>query len=155
MAAYGRVPEDIRVVTVDLAQDRAQALLQDADPYFAKDIALVEGDVTDPGITEAVSRHIPAGARCLIVEDTAHTYATTYAALQHFSSFVAAEGYFVVEDGIVDIPQLSPPGLSGGVVPAILDWLTTDQGRHFHTRRDLELYGITCHPHGWLQRIHP
>ncbi|MGY0065680.1 CmcI family methyltransferase [Streptomyces sp. QTS137] len=155
LAAYGRVPENIRVVTVDLAQDRAQALLQDADPYFAKDIVLVEGDITDPGVTGAVSQHLPADARCLVVEDTAHTYTTTSAALRHFSPFVAADGYFVVEDGIVDIPQLSPPGLPGGVVPAIRDWLTTDQGRHFQVRRDLELYGVTCHPHGWLQRIRP
>ncbi|MET9184997.1 CmcI family methyltransferase [Streptomyces tendae] len=155
VSAYGRVPEDIRVVTVDTAQDRARALLQDADPYFAKDITLVEGDITDPGITEAVAQHIPADARCLVVEDTAHTYETTYAALRHFSSFVAADGYLVVEDGIVDMAQLSPPGMPGGVVPAVRDWLTTEQGRDFHVRRDLELYGVTCHPYGWLQRIHP
>ncbi|MGZ3101887.1 CmcI family methyltransferase [Streptomyces sp. H62] len=82
LAAYGRVPEDICVVTVDTAQDRVATLLRNADPYFDKDIVLVEADVTDPGVTEAVSRHVPSGARCLVVEDTAHTYRTTYAALQ-------------------------------------------------------------------------
>ncbi|MBT2415042.1 class I SAM-dependent methyltransferase [Streptomyces sp. ISL-12] len=155
LAAYGRVPEDIRVVTVDTAQDRVATLLRNADPYFDKDIVLVEADVTDPGVTEAVSRHVPSGARCLVVEDTAHTYRTTYAALQHLSGLVATGGCFVVEDGIVDVPQLRPEGMPGGVVPAIQDWLTTDQGRAFHVRRDLERYGITSHPHGWLQRIHP
>jgi cephalosporin hydroxylase len=155
LASYGRVPQDIRVVTVDLAQDRARALLHEADPHFARTITLVEGDITDPAITETVSRHLPADARCLVVEDTAHTYDTTCAALRHFSPLVAVGGYFIVEDGIVDIPQLRPPGLSGGVVPAIRDWLTTDQGRRFRIRRDLERYGLTCHPHGWLQRAHP
>ncbi|MBW8737039.1 MAG: hypothetical protein JF621_07885 [Streptomyces turgidiscabies] len=36
--------------------------------------------------------------------------------------------------------------------PAITDWLATDEGSAFTTRRDLELYGVTSHPHGWLQR---
>ncbi|SCK25940.1 Cephalosporin hydroxylase [Streptomyces sp. ScaeMP-e48] len=154
LAAYARVPQDFRVVTVDLAQGRAHDLLRGADPSYAEHIALVEGDIADPAVSDLVSSHIPSGARCLVVEDTAHTYDTTYAALEHFSRFVPACGYFVVEDGIVDVPQLRPPGMDGGVVPAIRDWLTTDTGRRFRVRRDLERYGITCHPHGWLQRAH-
>lgn len=95
---------------------------------------------------------IPAGARCLVVEDTLHEYHTTAAVLRNFARFVPEGGFFVVEDGIVDDPQLRPPGMPGGVVPAVADWLTTDEGSAFETRRDLGLYGITSHPHGWLQR---
>ncbi|MEW2636279.1 CmcI family methyltransferase [Streptomyces sp. NPDC048389] len=153
-AAYGRVPSEVRVVTVDLAQDRVRPLLRHADPRYDEHIILVEGDITDPGITQEVSRHVPEGARCMVVEDTAHTYNTTMAALRHFSGFVPVGGYFVVEDGVVDVPQLCPPGMPGGVVPAVRDWLTTDQGRDFEVRRELERYGVTCHPHGWLQRAH-
>jgi cephalosporin hydroxylase len=40
-----------------------------------------------------------------------------------------------------------------GVLPALRDWLATEAGREFVVRRDLELYGVSCHPHGFLQRI--
>jgi hypothetical protein len=40
-----------------------------------------------------------------------------------------------------------------GVLPAIEEWLTTTLGRHFRSRRDLELYGFCSNPHGYLQRI--
>lgn len=154
-AGYGRVPDAVRVISVDLEQDRAAALLAGADPDFARDITLVAGDVTDPGVADTVAAHIPAGARCLVVEDTLHDYTTTAAALRNFARFVPEGGFFVVEDGIVDDPDLRPPGMPGGVVPAVADWLGTAQGGAFATRRDLELYGITSHPHGWLQRVRP
>ncbi|MFI1586004.1 CmcI family methyltransferase [Embleya sp. NPDC020630] len=157
LAGYGRVPEAIRVISVDLDQSRAAALLGSADPHFARDITLVAGDVRDPGLAERVERAIPPGARCLVVEDTLHEYDTTAAALRNFAHLVPDGGFFVVEDGIVDDPDLCPPDMPGGVVPAIGDWLAGDQGSAFTTRRDLELYGVTSHPHGWLQRVrrHP
>ncbi|MFF7245009.1 CmcI family methyltransferase [Embleya sp. NPDC008237] len=152
-AGYGRVPEAIRVISVDLDQDRAAGLLRAADPAFEREITLVAGDVTDPRLVDRVADLIPPGARCLVVEDTLHEYATTTAALRNFAHLVPEGGFFVVEDGIVDDPDLCPPGMPGGVLPAIADWLATEQGGAFTTRRDLELYGVTSHPHGWLQRI--
>ncbi|MGC0416944.1 CmcI family methyltransferase [Embleya sp. AB8] len=152
-AGYGRVPAAIGVISVDLAQDRAATLLGGADPDYARDITLVEGDITDPGVAERVSELVPPGARCLVVEDTLHVYATTTAALRNFAHLVPEGGFFVVEDGIVDDPELRPPGMPGGVLPAIADWLGTEPGSAFTTRRDLELYGVTGHPHGWLQRV--
>ncbi|WP_436789698.1 CmcI family methyltransferase [Yinghuangia sp. YIM S10712] len=151
-ATYGRVPDAVRVISVDLEQDRAADLLAGVDPDFSRDIALIAGDVKDPVVADRVAEHIPAGARCLVVEDTLHQYDTTIAALHNFARFVPDGGFFVVEDGIVDDPHLRPPGMQGGVLPAVADWLTTAEGRAFRTRRDLELYGITNHPHGWLQR---
>jgi hypothetical protein len=38
------------------------------------------------------------------------------------------------------------------VLPALDAWLATSEGGEFEQRRDLELYGITCHPRGFLQR---
>ncbi|MEW2634398.1 hypothetical protein AB0903_22850 [Streptomyces sp. NPDC048389] len=110
---------------MDLALGRERDLLRDADPRYAEHITLLEG-VTDSGISDLVSPHIPAGAQCL-----------------------------VVEDGTVDVPQPCPPGMDPEVVPAIRDWLTTHSGRRFPVRRDLERYGTTRHPHGWLERAHP
>ncbi|MGW1995818.1 CmcI family methyltransferase [Embleya sp. NPDC001921] len=151
-AGYGRVPDGIRVISVDLDQERVAALLHDADPSFAREITLVAGDITDPSVADRVADLVPAAARCLVVEDTLHEYATTTAALRNFARLVPEGGFFVVEDGIVDDPDLCPPGMPGGVVPAVTDWLATEQGSAFTTRRDLELYGVTSHPHGWLQR---
>ena len=39
-----------------------------------------------------------------------------------------------------------------GVLPALEEWLQTPEGSDFTVRRDLELYGISCHPSGFLQR---
>jgi hypothetical protein len=38
------------------------------------------------------------------------------------------------------------------VLPAIAEWLQTPAGAEFTVREDLELYGITSHPGGYLQR---
>jgi cephalosporin hydroxylase len=79
---------------------------------------------------------------------------TTLAALQGFTWFVQPSGFFVVEDGCVDIDELRlKPDWPRGVLPALTDWLATEQGRDFTVREDLELYGISCHPSGFLQRV--
>ena len=41
---------------------------------------------------------------------------------------------------------------SGGVIAAVDAWLATAEGSEFSLRTDLELYGVTSHPHGYLQR---
>ncbi|WP_159850957.1 CmcI family methyltransferase [Nocardia sp. CY41] len=152
LAHYGRVPSPVRVISVDLNQDRTRKILRQVDPDFDRDITLIDGDVTDPELADEVAGFVPTGARCLVVEDTLHQYATTSAALRHFSDFVPVGGFFIVEDGIVDDPDLQPQGMPGGVLPATRDWLATTQGQAFQVRRDLELYGITCHLEGLLQR---
>jgi hypothetical protein len=40
-----------------------------------------------------------------------------------------------------------------GVLPAVADWLGGDTGSEFRQRKDLELYGLSCHPGGYLQRL--
>ncbi|MFE1575347.1 CmcI family methyltransferase [Streptomyces fradiae] len=153
LAAYGRVPPGVRVVTVDLRQDKARAALSAADPSYEDGITLVEGDVADPDTALRVRAALPAGARTMVVEDTLHTYGTTAAALRNFAPLVPVGGFFVVEDGIVDVPELRPPGMPGGVLPAVRDWLAGPDGADFRQRRDLERYGLTCHIGGWLERV--
>ena len=59
----------------------------------------------------------------------------------------------MVEDGCVDIePMRLDPDWPRGVLPAVEDWLKSTAGAAFLVRRDLEVYGITCHPQGFLQR---
>jgi cephalosporin hydroxylase len=153
LEAYGRI-ERGRVISIDLDQAEARQLMAAADPRFEETITLIEGDVTTPGLPELVERELPAGARALVVEDSAHVYETTMAALVGFARFVPRGGYLVVEDGYVDIEERrTAPELPRGVLPAVRDWLTTREGRCFAVDRDAELYGVSSHPEGFLQRV--
>lgn len=150
LQTYGRIERDPLVVSVDLDQAGAAGLLAAAGS--GEQIRLVDGDVRDPS-TVAEVRHLVAGRSCLVVEDSAHTYETTLASLEAFADLVPVDGFMVVEDGCVDIDALRlDPHWPRGVLPALHDWLATEAGRAFEVRRDLELYGMTCHPEGFLQR---
>jgi len=152
LEAYGRI-EGGRVVSVDLEIDEARGLMSQADPRFEETITLIAGDVLDPELPEQVERQLPAEARCLVVEDSAHVYETTMAALVGFARFVPRDGFFVVEDGYVDIEERRiAPELPRGVLPAVRDWLGSDAGRDFQVERDAELYGVSSHPEGFLRR---
>lgn len=136
---------------VDLTAARDRLAAADAD--HGRDIVLLEGSVTDPGLPARVAEHVPAGSRCLVVEDTAHTHETTLASLQGFAEFVPLKGFFVVEDGCVDVDALRvSEDWPRGVLPAVGEWLA-GAGGSFRVRSDLELYGVTCHPGGFLQRV--
>jgi cephalosporin hydroxylase len=140
-----------RVIGVELHDEAARGNIERADPSW-DNILLLQGDVCDPDLATRVREVVPKGANCLVIEDTAHVYDTTRAALEGFASFVPPGGFFVVEDGCVDDEELRFDGWPRGVLPAVRDWLATPAGQAFGVRRDLELYGVTCHPSGFLQR---
>jgi cephalosporin hydroxylase len=143
-----------KIVSVDVFLGDARPRLEAADPGYAATISLVEGDVRDPAVVQRVMEEVPPGSRCLVVDDSAHTYETTTAGLEAFASLVPTGGYFVVEDGCVDIePMRLEDHWPRGVLPAIADWLATAEGSRFRVRRDLELYALTCHPGGILERV--
>lgn len=139
------------VIGVELDAAAARANLERVDPR-SRGVTLIEGDVTDPELPARVREHVPRDARVLVIEDTAHTYETTRAALEGFAAFVSPGGYLVVEDGCVDDDELRLDHWPRGVIGALEDWLDTPGGADFRVRRDLELYGVTCHPSGFLQR---
>jgi cephalosporin hydroxylase len=144
------------VISIDLDVGQAREDLQAVDPAFEETITLLEGDVTDPDLPGEVDALLPAEARCLVVEDSAHVFETTMAALTGFARFVPPQGFFVVEDGSVDYEEMRlRPDWPRGVLPAVREWLGSAEGRKFRVRRDLEIYGITSHPEGFLQRISP
>jgi cephalosporin hydroxylase len=152
LEAYGRI-EGGRVISIDLEVDEARELMRQADPRFEETITLIAGDVLDPALPEQVERLLPAEARCLVVEDSAHVYETTMAALVGFARFVPRDGFLVVEDGYVDVEERrTAPELPRGVLPAVRDWLQTAAGRDFEVERDAELYGVSSHPEGFLRR---
>ena len=141
-----------KVIGVELHDEAARANIGRADPGWAN-ITLLAGGRVRPGPARAGRRDsCPAGASCLVIEDTAHVYDTTRAALEGFAAFVPPGGFFVVEDGCVDDEELRFEGWPRGVLPAVREWLETPPGGDFAVRRDLELYGVTCHPEGFLQR---
>jgi cephalosporin hydroxylase len=145
-------PTHALVIGIDIDISQAQGHLEQADPTYTNDIKLIEGSVTDPALPDEVGRLIPPGARCLVIEDSAHVYETTIASLRGFSRFVPPNGFFVVEDGSVDIEELRiHPRSPRGVLPAINDWLD-HEGTDFTVRSDMQLYGVTAHPGGFLQR---
>jgi cephalosporin hydroxylase len=140
-----------QVIGVELDAAAARAAIEAADPSWSG-ITILEGDVCDPELPARVRTLLPDGARCLVIEDTAHVYETTRAALDGFSDLIGENGFFVVEDGCVDDEALRFPDWPRGVLPAVHDWLETPAGRDFSVREDLQLYGLTCHPSGFLQR---
>lgn len=151
--AYGRIARQPHVVTIDLYPSLAAPALAAADPGYAEEIELVEADVTDPTLPARVAGLLRPGARCFLIEDSAHVATTTRAALEGFARFVPPGGFAVVEDGCVDIDAMRlMPEWPRGVLPALRQWLATPEGAEFEVRRDLELYGVSCHPHGFLQR---
>jgi cephalosporin hydroxylase len=149
MVRYGRITRG-RVFSIDTSVEKARKHTGSADP---NDITLIEGDVCDPAVADRVTSLLPEEAVCFVIEDSAHTYETTRAALDGFSHLVPLGGYFVVEDGCVDIEEMRiTEKWPRGVLPALNDWLASERGSQFTQRRDLERYGLSCHPHGFLQR---
>jgi cephalosporin hydroxylase len=131
----------------------ARRNLAQADPSWAKRIDLLEGDIRDERTVERIVALVPAGAACLVVEDSAHEHDTTLASLRGLAHLVPPKGFFVVEDGCVDVEAMRlDAAWPRGVLPAVEEWLRSTAGADFVQRRDLELYGVTCHPGGFLQR---
>lgn len=152
LASYGRLEKPL-VVSIDLDIRAARNNLLAVDPEMEGTIRLVQGDVRDPDLSRQVAELLPSNARPFVIEDSGHTYDATWAALEGFAGFVPSGGYFVVEDGCVDVePMRLSVDWPRGVLPALADWLATPAGSAFESRRDLEMYGVTCHPKGFLQR---
>lgn len=129
------------VITVDI---------NPVPPVDDPDVVMVRGDATHPAVIGKVGRLI-GDRSCMVVEDSAHNFDVTRAVLENYSPFVTAGQWFVVEDGVVDVPELRLNGWPRGVVPAIEEFLASPEGQSF-TRHWRNEYVLTCHPGGWLQR---
>jgi cephalosporin hydroxylase len=152
LAGYGRVSQP-RVIAIELDMELLRGTLEAAHGDDLDGIEFVEGDVTDAGLPERIARMLAPGDRCMVIEDSAHTYETTMAALEGFARFVPVGGYFIVEDGCVDVEELRiSDDWPRGVLPALREWLASPQGQAFEVRDEAELYGISCHPGGFLRR---
>jgi cephalosporin hydroxylase len=152
LEGYGRVTAP-RFIGVDVDLAAARANLAALDPRWQDHILLLEGDIREPSMATRVRDAVAPGASCLVIDDSAHEYDTTIATLDGLSALVLPGDFLVVEDGCVDIDAMRMESTwPRGVLPAVRDWLGSAAGSAFVRRRDLELYGITCHPGGFLQR---
>jgi cephalosporin hydroxylase len=153
MAHYGRIRRP-RVLAIDIMASHTERSVRAVDPD-ARGITFLEHDLRDPSLPGRVAALLGPNDRPFVIEDSAHEYDTTRAALEGFAPFVADGGYLVVEDTVVDDEALRvDPRWPRGVVRALEEWLASDASAGFAVDRSLELYGITCHPGGFLRRGH-
>ena len=111
-------------------------------------ITFITRDLTDKAVASRVKK-MARGKKVMIVEDSAHDYDTTLAALELYSSLVKQGQFFIVEDTIVDYPDLTIFG-DHGVIPAINHFLKENPR---FVKRDMALYGVTMHMEGWLEAM--
>lgn len=95
--------DNIRVITVDIV-DRIQR------GFHRNKIVGLYGDITDPDALGLVKSYLFPDDRVMVIEDSAHTYNTTYDALANYSDLVSVGSYFVVEDTYIDNIKLRPDG---------------------------------------------
>lgn len=153
---YAGFPNAYHVLSVDIDPERAISHVVRVDPEYAKDITFLSGDVCEAKTASLVKAELTSLGPCvpMIVEDSAHTYETTFAALENFSSLVPRGGFYVIEDGYLNVDNhvFLPKSRRREVIPAIRDWLKTPAGQKFKLCREYELYGVTSHPEGILCR---
>jgi cephalosporin hydroxylase len=139
----GIIGHPVYVITIDTNRSEM--------PMYPGVIEIL-GDLRSPEVIDQVAREIVFTDRVMVVDDSAHTYEVTMAALLLYNRFVTPGCYFVVEDGIVDEPELTIwPNGPRGVQPAIEDFLGTDTGQAF-TREWRDEFLLTMHPGGWLRK---
>ena len=152
IARYGG-PRDAAVIAIDIDVEPAREALAGVDPDYADRITLVEGDVIDPALARHVKELVGSRTNVFVIEDSAHTYETTVAALAGFAGLVPIGGFLVVEDGVVDDEELRlSDDWPRGVRQAVDEFLASPLGSDFRCLPELELYGLTAHPGGFLRR---
>jgi len=148
---HGGQSKPFRVVGIDLEVSKAEENVRKVYPEYAKDIVFLKGDVLDAKLPDRVKEVTHGHSRFMVIEDSAHKYESTMAALNNFSPMIEVGGFFVVEDTCVDDEQMRPAAdWPRGAGKALGDWLSKNP--HFKRRRDFEAYGLTCHPGGFLER---
>jgi cephalosporin hydroxylase len=92
----------------------------------------------------------------LVVEDSAHHFETTLAALDFFDRELVSGDYIVIEDGVVDqLPELQYRSFDNGPNRAVAAFLAR---RSADYAIDVSLcdhfgYNVTYCPNGWLRRV--
>ncbi len=127
------------VLTIDL-------LARPAD--LPSDIRFYQGDSTSPEIVERITTEC-AGKRTMIIADSNHSAEHVLEELRLYSPLVQVGGYFVVEDGIVDVMDWKR--FTPGPVIGVNRFLAEND--RFVIDRSREKFGVTYNPGSFLKRI--
>ncbi len=114
---------DIEPVIADLVVDHPR-------------ITLVTGEAS---LSFPHVRQIVAGRNALVIDDSDHGYPNTLSVLRKYSELVHPGGYMVIEDTIgIEAQQ------------AVQEFLA--ENRQFKTDLELEDFGVSWNPNGYLRR---
>lgn len=153
--------EKFQVVSIDLDPRQPDDSFFERCPDAHGTLKFLRGDARGEKIVEAVRELGRGYPRCLVVDDSAHDKPTTLGLLRAYGDMVSAGSYFVVEDGVVDMPRLrdsialvrnerKQKNWPTGVGAAINEWLSEREDFRIDRGREAT---VTCNPCGYLKRI--
>lgn len=153
--------ENFQVISIDLDRRGPDDSFFERCPDAEGTLKFLHGDARAEEIVETVRELGRGRSRCLVVDDSAHDKTTTLGLLRAYGDLVSVGSYFVVEDGVVDMPRLRDaiaPVRNGrnqkswptGVGEAINVWLSEREDFRIDRGREAT---VTCNPCGYLKRI--
>lgn len=138
---------DTRVVSVDI-----EPLANFTDPriLFLKGDAKQLGAVLTPELLQCCPRP------WLVIEDSSHYYAETFATLAFFHTHLQSGDYIVVEDGVVaQLTHARYRQYDNGPNRGIADFLSSHSDSYVIDTALCDLFGYnaTYNPNGWLRKL--
>jgi cephalosporin hydroxylase len=117
-------------------------------------IAFLTGDAARLGDTLSPKMLAALPHPWLIVEDSAHTYDVTFAALRFFADATVAGDVVIIEDGVLDDLGMSE-AYDGGPNRAVAEFLTGAPDKFRLLTQYCDMFGInaTYNPNGYLLRL--
>jgi len=137
---------------IDKAKRNLLPLLQ--HPVNGVEVILIQCDLVDKNSLASAKKRMASiidNRSLFMIEDSGHSHETTEASLNAFSEFVKPGEWFIVEDTCVDIDELREcSSWPRGALVATNEFL--DNHDDFERTNFNHLYGITCHPYGFLRK---
>ena len=121
-----------------------------ADPR----IEFLAGDAARLGECLSQFRLTPLAHPWLVVEDSAHLFSVTKAAIRFFADTMRTGDVLVVEDGVIDDLGLTV-SYDGGPNRAVAEFIAADPGTFRVTKEYCDMFGTnaTYNPNGYLVRL--
>lgn len=134
-----------KILSLDLARP----------PATVEDVIFYEADSTRPHETFPNKEILCAPHPWLVIEDSAHSYASVSAVLGYFGDLLQPNDYIVVEDGVVaDLRDQHYRQFDDGPNQAVAEFLAQEGGRYRIDTDYCDFYGynMTYCPNSWLVR---
>ncbi|HML11101.1 MAG TPA: CmcI family methyltransferase [Stellaceae bacterium] len=117
-------------------------------------IAFLAGDAARLGDTLSAEMRAALPHPWLVVEDSAHTYDVTLAALHFLADATVAGDVVVIEDGVIDDLGMAE-AYGGGPNSAVAEFLAAAPDKFRILTRYCDMFGVnaTYNPNGYLLRL--